>query len=204
MPHCPACPAKVPVHAQQCESCGAKFLEPRLDVLESWLTPQQEASARFPKLAPVILGLLEIGGAAWGVMALTSSTKDLKGGAISWAMFGVVLSMYAFSAYTGVRTIQTRAGWIRLNQVLWAMQIPVFASPLLSYSFASGAFVSVWLQVYPSLRGGGNAYLSSAASISLFTPGPFMVGANVLALAVWYWLLRVQRSATLYLPPDRS
>jgi hypothetical protein len=195
MPHCPACPAKVPADATQCAECGAPFFTPTFGLLESRLSPEKEAAIRFPPGLPVVLGLFGVGGAAWGLMALTASASQIKGGLLGFVVFGAMAALYAFSGFCGVRTLQRKHGWLRLNQLLWGIQIPVFFSPLVSYSFSSGAFVTAWLQVYPPVRIGWNAWLGSNTTINLFVPGPLTVGVNLLALGICYYLLRAQRSA---------
>lgn len=195
MPHCPACPAKVSTDATQCDACGAPFFAPSFGLLETRLSPEQEAALRYPKALPVILGLLSIGGAAWGLMALASIASQIKGGLVSFSLFGIMLAMYGYSGFCGVRALQRSPGWLRLNQVLWAAQIPVFSSPLFSYSFSSGAFANAWLQIYPPIRAGGIAWLGSNMSINILAPGPVVIGANFLALGIWYYLSRIQRSA---------
>ncbi len=103
-------------------------------------------------------------------------------------------AMYVFSGYCGVRTLQRRYGWVRLNQVLWAIQVPVFLSPVVSYSFSTGGFVTAWLQLYPAFRAGWNAWLGSSFTLNTFTPGPLTLGVNIFALGLSYYLARVQRS----------
>ncbi len=101
--------------------------------------------------------------------------------------------MYLFSGYCGVRAIQRKYGWVRLNQVLWAVQVPAFVSPLLSYSFSTGGFVTAWLQLHPSFHIGGSTWLGSAFTLNFLTPGPLAVGINLFALVVSYYLSRGHR-----------
>jgi hypothetical protein len=195
MPRCPACPEAVDASAGKCHACGAPITEPTFGVLESRLTAEQEAALRYPRWLPVLLGLLGIGGAAWGLLALAATTGKLK---LSFGTIFIVLvaaALFVFSAYCGVRALQRARGWLRLHQVLWAIQVPVIASPVLSYAFASGGFVTVWLQFYPPVRVGWNGFLGSSYSINLFTPGPVILGVNVLALGLALYIARLQRVA---------
>jgi hypothetical protein len=193
MPYCPACTAKVTLSAKDCRSCGAPFLLPSYGLLESRVTEEEEAALPFPKAVPVVLGLLGIGGAAWGLMAVAAGASQMKGGFFGILILTFIAAIYIYSGYCGVRTLQRRYGWVRLNQVLWAIQVPVFISPIISYSFSTGGFVTAWLQLYPAFRVGGNAWLGSNFTLNLVTPGPFTLGVNIFALGISYYLARAQR-----------
>ncbi len=193
MPYCPVCTAKVTLNVKDCESCGAVFLLPNHGLFESRLTEEQEAALAIPKPVPIVLGLLGIGGAAWGLMAIVASASRVKGGVLGILILAAMAAMYVFSGYCGVRTLQKKHGWVRLNQVLWALQVPVLLSPLASYSFSTGGLVTAWLQLHPTLLLGWNAWLGSIFTFNFFTPGPLTVGVNLLALGIAYYLARAQR-----------
>jgi hypothetical protein len=197
MPTCPSCPSKVEPNATRCAACGASFLKPDLGLLESRLTPAQEAAAKVPGFVSVVLGLLGIGGAAWGLIAIASVFAKGWPGVFSAALIIGMAGVFAFGAYAGVLALRRTPGWLRKNTVFWALQVPVFSSPLLSYSLASGAFFTVWVQLYPPIRVGTNFFFGSSFTINLLHKVPVVVGANLLALAVVLYLTRVQaRSAS--------
>lgn len=195
MPHCPACSVAVPADARQCKACGAPFLNPSYGTLESRLTPAQESALRMPRPVPVVLGVLGIGGAAWGLAAMVGAASSMARPSFpTLLLLGLSAALFVFAGYCGVRALQRAPGWLRLNQVLWAIQVPVVASPFVSYSFAAGGFLSAWLQLYPPLRVGWNIWLGSTYTISIGTQGPVVVGINLLALAIAWYLMRLQRS----------
>jgi hypothetical protein len=197
MPSCPACPAQVEPDATHCVACGASFLGPDLGVLESRLTPEQEAAAKVPGFLPVTVGLLGIGGAAWGLMAVAVAFAKGWPGLLSAALIAGMAGVFVFGAHVGVLALRRTPGWLRKNTVFWAVQVPVFSSPLVSYSLASGGFFTVWLQLYPPIKVGTNFFLGSTFTINLFSKAPVAIGANLLALAVVVYLTRVQvKSAT--------
>jgi len=192
MPCCPACPAQVDPDATQCVACGASFLHPDLGILESRLTPEQEAAARVPGFVPVVLGLLGIGGAAWGLIAIAAALSKGWPGVLSAVLIAAMASVFVFGAYAGVLALRRSPGWLRKNTVFWALQVPVLASPLVSYSLASGALLAVWLQLHPHVRLGTNFFLGSTFTVNLFHNNPIVVGVNLVAAAMVFYLVRVQ------------
>jgi len=183
MPHCPACNASVEVESTLCASCGAPFLEPAYGVLESRLSPQAEAALPVPKWVPVLLGLLGVGGAAIGFVALLLSFQhsQAKPGVAEILLHFIPAALYVLGAYAGVKALQRTPGWLRINQVFWAIQVPGLVSPLVSYMFAAGGLLTVWLQLYPPIHLGFNVQMGSAFAIKLFTPGKLVLGVNLFA-----------------------
>ena len=127
-------------------------------------------------------------------MATAGTLSQVKGGFFGYAVFALSVALYVFSGFCGVRTIQRAHGWLRLNQVLWAAQVPVLLSPVISFAFASGATLTAWAQFYPQLRFGWNAGLGSSHTIQLLTPGHFGIGINLVALGISIYLARLVRS----------
>jgi len=196
MLHCPACHNQVEPDATKCGICNAPFAKPARGILESRLTQSQEHSIAVHPAVPIALGLAGVGGAAFGFVALAAA---LIGGQVSPGFGTIVVLLigtvlYAFSAYCGVFALQRRFGWLRKNFVLWAIQVPVFTTPLLSYTFATGALLSIWVRPNPP-GAGFNYFLGSSFAIQLFTPSALLIGVNALALAVAWYLLRLERSA---------
>lgn len=169
---------------------------PVLGILESRITPEQEAAFPIPGFVPVTLGLLGIGGSAWGLLAIASLLSAGWPGLLSVILVGAVAAVFIFGAYAGVLALRGAPGWLRKNIVFWALQIPLISSPVISYSLASGGFLTVWLQVLPSFRVGTNVFFGSAFTVNLFSKGPIVLGANVLALGVVLYLLRVQAKSS--------
>lgn len=197
MPFCPACPAQVEPNATHCAVCGASFLQPDLGVLESRLSPEQEAAVSVPGFVPVALGLIGIGGAAWGLVGVAAVFANGWPGVLSAALIAGMASVFVFGAYVGILALRRTPGWLRKNTVFWVLQVPVFSSPLVSYALACGGFFTVWLQLYPPFRIGTNFLVGSTFTINLFFKAPVVVGANLLALAVVLYLTRLQaKSAT--------
>jgi hypothetical protein len=196
MPHCPTCHNQAERGATQCGVCNASFQKPAFRALESRLSQAQENSLKAHAAVPITLGIVGIGGAAVGLIALVSGLVAIRAvpslGTLAVLALGVAL--YAFSAYCGAIALQKRHGWLRMNFALWAIQIPVITSPVLSYTFATGALAFLWVRPSP-LGAGFNFFLGSNFAINLFTPGVSMFGLNALALGVALYLRRLERSA---------
>jgi hypothetical protein len=195
MRRCPACTESLGASATKCPACGAPVLEPTYGLLESRLTAEQEAALPVPRWLPVLFGLLGIGGASWGLLALAMTVGKLKLSLGTLCVLALAAALFLFAGYCGVRALQRAPGWLRLNQVLWSFQVPLLVSPAVSYAFASGGFFTIWLQLHPQVKLGWNGFLGSSYSINLFTPGPVILGVNLLAVALAYYLARLQRAA---------
>jgi hypothetical protein len=192
MPSCPACPAQVDANATYCTACGASFAEPNLGILESRLTPAQEAAASVPNAVPVVIGLLGVCGAGWGLFAVAAALAKGWPGALGAVLIALVAGVFVFGGYVGVLALRRSPGWLRKNTVFWALQVPVITSPLVSYALACGGFVTAWLQFWPEFRLGLNFLLGSSFTASIFGKAPIVVGVNLLAFAMTGYLLRVQ------------
>ncbi len=194
MPHCPACRTPVPADSTKCGSCGAPYLEPDLGLLESRLTPEQEAAAPVPSWLSTTLGVVGVGGAAWGLLALGVSFRNTQLSASSVVISALFCVLFMFGGYAGVLAIRRSRGWLHFTTLFWLIQVPVLSSPVISYAFASGGFVTAWLQLYPPIHVGTNFFLGSTFTFNLFTSGvPFAIGVNVIALAVSFLLVRAHR-----------
>lgn len=196
MPHCPACHSDAEFNATECGVCKERFPKPAFGLLESRLTPSQERSLQVHPAVPVVLGLAGIGGAALGLFAVVMGLVTGKGfpGVGTIIAFSIGAVLYAFAARCGVLALQRRSGWLRKNLVLWAMQVPVLASPVLAYNFSTGLSASVWVRAWP-LGAGSNFFFGSQFSVVLFTPNPLLLGVNVWALALAVYLRRLERRA---------
>ena len=195
MPHCPACNTNVAPETTRCENCGAPFDQPARGLLESRLTPSQEAAIRVPRAIPLALGVAAIGGAAAGILAtIVAGIARPPRGAGAELVYVLGAALYIFAGYCGVAALQRRPGWVRKNLVLWAMQVPVFISPLVTYTFTNGALLSVWLRV-DSAGAGANFLFGSNLAMTLFTPGPLVLGVNILAVALALYLRKLERAA---------
>jgi hypothetical protein len=196
MPHCPACTSSVAFGVTKCGECGAPFDAPALGLLESRLSPNDEAALPVPTWFTLNIGILGIGGAAWGFLAIAMLVA--QGPATFGRMLLLVAAalLYLFGGYCGVLAIQRRYGWHRKNLIFWGLQVPTITTPVLSFFFATGGFVSIWVRPSPWAVG-VNAAMGSTFSLHIFAPGPVTVGVNIVALGIVVFLSRAQGSGVL-------
>jgi hypothetical protein len=184
----------MPADSISCESCGAAYVEPDMGLLESRLTPEQEAAVPIAHWLSTALGILGLAGAAWGSLAivwnLAASAFSLSAAIIS-TIFAV---LFLFGGYAGVLAIKRSRGWLHYTTLFCLIQVPVLSSPLLSYTFASGGLIIGWVQIYPPVHIGTNLFLGSTFTFNLFSSTePIRLGVNFVALAITVLLVRAQR-----------
>ncbi|MFY7865681.1 hypothetical protein [Roseateles sp.] len=141
-----------------------------------------------------MLGLLGIGGGAVGLVALGSTIANTAVGAMDGVIMAFAGLLYVFGGYCGVAALRKAPGWLHFNQLFWAIQVPVISSPLASYFFATGGFLSIWLQVYPPIHGGFNFMVGSSFTINFFASSPVAFGVNVFAAAIAVYLARLGKA----------
>jgi hypothetical protein len=182
MPQCPACSRTVDADATQCAVCGAPFDKPALGLLESRLSPEAEAALGIPSWLSLSIGILCIGGAALGLVAVSVAFVQSRTVFPNVLVCLLAAALYVFGAYCGVFALQRRVGWYRKNLVFLWLQVPIVTSPVASYAFASGAYFSVWLRINP-WGAGSNFGVGSSFQFNLFVQTPWGLGINTLALA---------------------
>jgi hypothetical protein len=192
MPHCPACASTVKFDATQCESCGAPFDSPRLALLESRLTAQQESLVQIPRSVSIALGILGIGGGAAGLLAILSNAVSQPFKVSTFLIYLLASGVYGLGVWSGVVAIQRRYGWVRQNIFFWGAQVPVVGSYILSYSLAAGGFLNLWIKPF-EVRAGFDFLIGSKFNLHLFLPGDFLLGVNVFALVITVYLIKAQR-----------
>jgi len=197
MPHCPHCTMRVSPGDTRCETCGGKFPSPSYDLFESRLTASQESAIPLFKPLALLLCLIPVLGGILGIAGIVTSVLQLqerKPPASALTVYVVAGMLYVFGIYCGLRLMLKAKGWLRANFVFWSLQIPALSSPILSYSFSSGAFATGGVQLFPNVGVFGHAWIASNFSLSLFTSKQVYVGINVPALAITYYLFRLYRT----------
>lgn len=133
-------------------------------------------------------------GGGWFVM--TWLNQLAAGGDFAVRVVSTLLAMFGVSSvFVGAECLRDRSWAIRASAVIWALQIPSFASLLVSYRFFEGAELRLGLNLEPhafyDLRMGCGlvAQLERNGSITYF-------GVNALALAATlYYARRLRRDS---------
>jgi hypothetical protein len=132
------------------------------------------------------LGILAIGG---GVIGLVVAAMQMGRGPQPFAAaVTLVFAMaYLFGIWCGVAILQRRPGWLRLNRIFWGAQLLTIATPIVSYSFSSGAVFMVWVRSSP-WGNGFYTWIGSSFDLAVGRDGHVLFGLNLLALAITVYL----------------
>lgn len=134
------------------------------------------------------IGILTLGGSFVGVVLafgeLVSSDRPILSRLVVLAFVG----LYAWGVWCGARLLEGADRAIHANRIFWAIQVPYLMSPIAGYFFAAGAVLFLTLQ--PSrLQFGFSCLFGSKFDMSLLQfDRPFVIGANVFALAIYLFL----------------
>ncbi len=135
--------------------------------------------------------LLQIGGGVLGLLIIGRVLLQ-AGQTQTTVMFNATfLVVFAFGILAGVALITRPGLGIVMSLIFQGIQIPLFASPAVSYNMFSGGFFNVyWHQ-----NGWGTNFAFLASRFYFyFNPGePLFLGVNILALALFVLLIREMR-----------
>ncbi|HEX5304491.1 MAG TPA: hypothetical protein VFW82_00235 [Dyella sp.] len=132
-----------------------------------------------------LIGILEIAGGFLGVVASVRRLLPL-GSTYETLMALIALAVFGFILVAGVLLVEGSERGVALSRVAQLLQLPLLATPVLSYALHAGAFVNVFatLQSTPRLgidwHVGGHGFV-----LALAGPAVSRVGINLLALLSW-------------------
>ena len=132
--------------------------------------------------------LLQIGGSILGCVIIGRVLLESDQTQVTVMYNAGFLVVFAFGILAGVALITKPGLGIVLSLIFQGIQIPLFASPVVSYNMFSGGF----LNVYWHNNGWGTnfAFLASRFHFYLNSAEPLFVGVNILALALFVLLIR--------------
>lgn len=141
-----------------------------------------------------LVAILQIAGGFFGLAhALTRLASGSVGGG---AMFALVLALLlsTFAMIAGVLLLEGDALGERLSRIALALQIPVLATPWLSYSWHLGATVPLQFRFGRSIVVDLDwSVPSEAFRLALGGPSSAVLGVNLLALVLWLVLRFARR-----------
>ncbi|MFZ0917150.1 MAG: hypothetical protein WAN04_09685, partial [Candidatus Udaeobacter sp.] len=91
------------------------------------------------------LVVLTVGGGFLGVTIAAYTLFTGKNTPVfGYAMLGLIIGLYAYGIFAGIRLSEDASHY---GHVLffYALQVPVFSSPILVYRFACGFHATVWV-----------------------------------------------------------
>lgn len=129
----------------------------------------------------------EIGGGFTGFVVLLRESPWNANIPLNMRIFSTLFGiLYIFGIIAGLTLVEWPRRGIQLSLVYQTLQIPVISSPMLTYVFVSG------LRLIAGWRGGSIFILYEVGSrivLHVMPKDPWMVGINVLALALFVYLL---------------
>ena len=141
------------------------------------------------------LGILALGGGFVGVALGSQMLMNAELSVPARVLILPFMALYGFGVWCGLGMLESRPGTVALNRLFWLLQVPYVMSPIAGYLFASGAMA--YVSFAPGSGFGAMARFGSQFQYSLFElTKPFVIGVNVVALAVFAfltWELRRER-----------
>lgn len=132
-----------------------------------------------------IIGVLEVAGGFYGLVIMLrrlfplGSTQDAI-----LALLGLLL--YGFILIAGVLLLENSERGVSFSRVAQLLQMPLIATPVLSYALHSGAFLNLFTTVSMSPHLGLDWHVGSQGFLlALGGPSVSRVGINLLALFSW-------------------
>lgn len=135
-----------------------------------------------------LIGMLEIAGGFFGAVAMLRRLLPFHGGAASLVSL-VGLLVFGFILVAGVLLVEGSERGVSLSKVAQLLQLPLLATPVLSYALHSGAFINVFATLQSTPRLGLDWQVASQGfHIALGGPHVSRIGINLLALLCWLGL----------------
>ena len=132
-----------------------------------------------------LIGILEIVGGFLGVVASVRRLLPL-GSTYETLMALIGLALFGFILIAGVLLMEGSERGVAFSRVAQLLQLPLLATPVLSYALHSGAFINVFATLQAAPRLGIDWHLGAHGFV-LAVAGPAVsrVGLNLLALLSW-------------------
>lgn len=136
-----------------------------------------------------LLGILALGGGATGI-SVTGQHVFQQTQFLHWVFCLVAIAIYAWGIWCGVIMLESRPDAAKYNQRYWLVQTPIFMSPIIGGNIWGGVHFSLTLEIWPINVGFFTAFGSGFNYSMMDTSKPFIIGVNVVALAIAAWLTR--------------
>ncbi|MHA6206099.1 hypothetical protein ACXU4B_16860 [Dyella soli] len=135
-----------------------------------------------------LIGILEVAGGFYGMVTMLRRLLPLGPAHESLvAVIGLVL--YAFVMIAGVLLLEGSERGVSLSGWAQLLQLPLIATPILSYALHCGAFVNVYATLHLPMRLGLDWHFGSEGFVlAVAGPGLSRLGINLLALLSWLTL----------------
>lgn len=130
-----------------------------------------------------LIGILEVAGGFYGMASILP--RLLAAGPLHTAAIGLIaFALYAFVLVAGVLLLENTERGIQLSSFAQLLQLPLIATPVLSYALHCGAFINVYTTFHLHL--GLNWHFGSQGfNLAFAGPSVSYLGINLLALLSW-------------------
>ncbi len=132
--------------------------------------------------------LLQIGGGVLGFVIIGRVLLEAGQTPVTVMYNAAFLVVFAFGILAGVALITRPGLGLVLSLIFQGIQIPLFASPVVSYNMFSGGFFNIYW--YNNGWGTDFAILASRFYLYLNSQQPVFLGVNILALVLFVLLIR--------------
>jgi hypothetical protein len=132
-----------------------------------------------------LIGILEVAGGFMGMVA--TLRRLLPFGSTHDSIVAVLaLVLYSFILVAGVLLLEGSERGVSLSGWAQLLQLPLIATPILSYALYSGGFVNVYATVHLPVQLGLDWHFGSEGFLlAVAGPGTSRLGINLLALLSW-------------------
>lgn len=156
-------------------------------------SPREESRLQRDALLRRIIAAVTLAGAAIGL--ITSARQALSGdiAGIGWPVTAAFVLVYGAGLVAGVLLLGARPRAVAFALPYWLAQVPVLSSSVLGYYFGAGA--NLYLTVGSGGRIDVDWFIGTHFGVSVGATGETLVGLNVVAAAVFAWMLAAGRNA---------
>lgn len=132
-----------------------------------------------------LIGIFEIVGGFLGVVASVRRLLPL-GSTYEALMALIALAVFGFILVAGVLLLEGSERGVSLSRVAQLLQLPLLATPVLSYALHAGGFVNVFAIVHGGVQLGLDYRLGTHGFVlAVAGPAVWHIGLNLLALLSW-------------------
>ena len=132
-----------------------------------------------------LIAILEIAGGFYG---FAGRLRQLLAGGLDHGSITTVLALaaYAFVLVAGVLLLENSERGVRFSRWAQLMQLPLIATPVLSYAVHCGGYFNVFAALHLPLRAGLDWHFGSEGFVlAVGGPAASRLGINLLALLSW-------------------
>ena len=131
-----------------------------------------------------LLGVLEISGGLYGLGAMLRQLLPL--GSTWGSLYAILgLALFAFVLVAGVHLVAGQESGVRLSRLAQLLQLPLLATPMLSYALHCGAYINIYTTFSLARPWLDWNFATQGLALALDGPASAFIGINLLALCSW-------------------